>query len=148
MNRSAGNLSLSSSNPGHDVHVSLIVNVCFQRSWLGLALHSSELFILISPGGTDVFLAFPPGNHLNVTQRLISPLGSPNLMLFSSNIVGPNCQIMDDEGAISWDGSTGTGEEWGRVLSMDLLLRTSLMFHPCSRLITASAASNFLTNMS
>lgn len=139
---------MSSSNPGHNVHVSLIVNVCFQRSWLGFALHSSELFILISPGGTDVFLAFPPGNHLNVTQRLISPLGSPNLMLSSSNIVGPNCQIMDDEGAISWDSSTGTGEEWGRVLSMDSLLRTSLVFHPCSRLFTALAASNFLTDMS
>lgn len=34
-----------------------------------------------SPDGTDVGHASPPANHLNVAQRLISPLGSPQFLL-------------------------------------------------------------------
>lgn len=33
-----------------------------------------------SPDGTDVGRASPPANHLNVAQRLISPLGSPQFL--------------------------------------------------------------------
>lgn len=62
----------------------LEVFVFKEAGWV-LVLSQTPSFITgslfsVSPDGTDVGHASPPGNHLNVAQRLISPLGSPQFL--------------------------------------------------------------------